>query len=324
MGKRDYYDVLGVAKKASDAEVKRAYREKAKKYHPDHNAGDKDAEAKFKEVQEAYEILKDKDKRAMYDRVGHADFGPGTHAGEWRTAPGGQRVYTYGGGERGGFDMGGFEDLLRNFTGGGFGGGGFEDQFRGGPSSRASAPEPPVDLDIRTDAKVSFEQAIHGTTIELQLTDDTGKKQSLSVKIVPGVREGQTIRLKGKGSTDGRNRKGDVLITVRVGPHKYFRREGFDIHLDMPVTVAEATLGAKIDVPTMDGPTTVTVPPGTPSGSKLRLKDKGVLNPKTKQRGHQYLNIQIVPPKDLSDEQRQLFEKIQSAAPHDPRADRGW
>ncbi len=92
MAKRDYYDVLGVSKKASDAEVKRAYRAKAKKYHPDHNAGDKDAEAKFKEVQEAYEILEDKDKRAMYDRVGHADFGPGTHAGEWRTAPGGQRV----------------------------------------------------------------------------------------------------------------------------------------------------------------------------------------------------------------------------------------
>ena len=115
-----------------------------------------------------------------------------------------------------------------------------------------------------------------------------------------------------------------MLITVRISPHEYFHREGFDIYLDVPVTVAEATLGAKIDVPTLDGPTTVTVPPGTPSGAKLRLKDKGVLNPKAKQRGHQYLNIQIVPPKDLSDEQTQLFEKIHSAAPQDPRADRGW
>ncbi|MCH8964269.1 MAG: J domain-containing protein [Planctomycetes bacterium] len=321
MAKRDYYDVLGVSKKANAAELKRAYREKAKKYHPDRNAGNKGAEAKFKEVQEAYEVLKDKNKRAMYDRVGHTGFSPGTHAGEWRTAPGRQRVYTWDGGQSGGFDMGGFEDLLRNFTGGG---GGFQDQFRGGPSRRAADPEPRVNLDIKTDARISFEQAIDGTTIELQLTDDTGRKQSLSVKIVPGVREGQTIRLKGKGSTDGRSRKGDVLITVRISPHDYFRREGFDIHLDVPVTVAEATLGAKIDVPTLDGPTTVTVPPGTPSGTKLRLKDKGVRNPKTKHLGHQYLNIQIVPPKDLSDEQKQLFEKIQSAALHDPRADRGW
>ena len=322
MAKRDYYDVLGVSKKASAAELKRAYRAKAKKYHPDRNAGNKDAEAKFKEVQEAYEVLKDKSKRSMYDRVGHTGFSPGTHAGEWRTAPGGQRVYTWDGGQSGGFDMGGFEDLLRNFTGGG--GGGFEDPFRGGPGRRATAPEPPIDLDIKTDAQVSFEQAIHGTTIELQLTDDTGRKQSLIVKIVPGVRAGQTIRLKGKGSTDGRNRKGDVLITVRISPHEYFRREGFDIHLDVPVTVAEATLGAKIDVPTLDGPTTVTVPPGTPSGAKLRLKDKGVRNPKTKHQGHQYLSIQIVPPKDLSDEQKKLFEKIQSAGTNDPRADRGW
>ncbi len=321
MAKRDYYDILGVSKKASAAELKRAYREKAKEYHPDRNAGNKDAEAKFKEVQEAYEVLKDTNKRAMYDRVGHTGIGPGTHAGEWRTAPGRQRVYTWDGGQSGGFDMGGFEELLRNFTGGG---GGFEDPSRGGPSRRATAAEPPVDLDITTDARISFEQAIHGTTIELQLTDDSGRKQSLSVKIVPGVREGQTIRLKGKGSTDGRSRKGDVRITVRVSPHEYFRREGFDIHLDVPVTVTEATLGAKIDVPTLDGPTTVTVPPGTPSGAKLRLKDKGVLNPKTKQRGHQYLNVQIVPPKNLSDEQKQLFEKIQSAGPHDPRADRGW
>jgi DnaJ-class molecular chaperone len=320
MAKRDYYDVLGVSKKASAAELKRAYREKAKQYHPDRNAGNKDAEAKFKEV---YELLKDKDKRELYDRVGHAGFGPGTHAGEWRTAPGGQRVYTYGGGDGGGFGSGSIEDLLRNFAGG-VGGTGFEEMLGGGRSRRASAPQPPVNLDIKTDARVTFEQAIHGTTIELQLTEDTGRKQSLSVKIVPGVADGQIIRLKGKGSSDDRGRKGDVLITVRVGPHKYFRREGFDILLDVPVTVAEATLGAKVDVPTLEGPMTVTVPPGTPSGAKLRLKNKGVLNPKTKKRGHQYLSVQIVPPKNLSDAQKKLFEKIHSATPQDPRADQGW
>ena len=324
MAKRDYYEVLGVSKGVSDAELKRAYRQKAKKYHPDRNAGDKTAEARFKEVQEAYDVLKDKQKRAAYDRFGHAGFGPGTHAGEWRTAPGGQRVYTRGGAEGAGVDFGDLEDLFRGFGGGGLGGGGFEDLFRGGRGRATTAAERPPDLDIKTEAQITFEQAIHGTTIELQLTDGTGRKQALSVKIVPGVRDGQTIRLKDKGSSDGRGRLGDVLITVRIVAHKYYRRENSDIYLDVPVTVTEATLGAKIDVPTLDGRTIVTVPPGTPSGAKLRLQGKGVLNPKTGQRGHQYLIVQIVPPKDLTDVHKELFEKIRTASTQDPRAEQGW
>ncbi len=319
MAKRDYYVVLGVSKNASDAELKRAYREKAKKYHPDRNAGDKAAEEKFKEVQEAYEVLKDKDKRALYDRFGQSGFGPGTHAGEWRTAPGGQRVYTWSSGEGTGSDFGGFEDLFK-----GFGGGGFGDPFRSGPRRRTATAEAPVDLDIRTDAHVTFEQAIHGTSIEMKLTDGTGQQQALSVKIAPGVREGQTIRLKGKGSVGPDGRCGDLLIKVRIGPHKYFRRDDYDIYLDVPVTVAEATLGAKVDVPTLDGETTVTIPPGTSSGAKLRLKEKGLLNQKAGRRGHQYLVIQIVTPKELSDDQKQLFEKIRDSSGHNPRADLDW
>ncbi len=314
MAERDYYEVLGVAKSASDAELKRAYRAKAKKYHPDHNPDNPAAEQKFKEVQEAYEVLKDKEARSKYDRFGHSGFAPGTHAGEWRSAPGAQRVYTWSGSEAAGIDFGGMEDLLRGFGGG----------FGGGSPRRAPAAQPPVDLDIRTDAHIAFDDAISGTTIEMQLTDGDGSRQTLSVKIPRGVRNGQTIRLRGKGSSTTDGRRGEVLITVRINPHKYFRRDDDDIFLDLPLNVAEAALGATVEVPTLDGPTAVTIPPGTAGGTKLRLKAKGVANQKTGRRGHQYLVIHIVPPKELSDEQRQWFEKIRDSLGDNPRSSLGW
>ncbi len=313
MAKRDYYDVLGVAKTASDAEIKRAYRVQAKRYHPDHNQGDAAAERRFKEVQEAYDVLKDPQKRKTYDEVGAAGFDPGTHAGEWRTAPGGQRVYTWSNQEGPGF--GGVEDLLRGFGGSG----GFGDFLRGG---RQQAP--PADLDLRSEVRIAFEQAIHGTTVELTLSGAPGGRQRLSVKIPAGVRDGQTIRVAGKGSATGDGRRGDVLITVHIAPHRYFRREGSDLLLDVPLTIAEATLGAKVDVPTLDGHSTVTVPAGTASGSKLRLKDKGLLNPAGGGRGHQYLIIQIVPPKTLTAEQRAALEHWRDHPQDNPRAGLDW
>ncbi len=315
MSKRDYYDILGVQRDAAEDQIKRAYREKAKLYHPDRNPDDKSAETKFLEVQEAYEVLKDSEKRKMYDRFGHAGFESGTHAGEWRTAPGGQRAYTWQGGSG---DYPDLEDLFRGGEGGGFGGIG--DFF-----SRATRRKRPrgreADLDVRTDARLTFEQAIHGSEMSLTLSSPTGEKQTLTVKIPPGVRDGQTIRLKGKGSRGGDGRAGDVLLTCRVAAHRYYRREGDDIYLDVPISITEATLGAKIEVPTLLGPTVVTIPPGTAGGSKLRLKDKGVRSSKTGQAGHQYLTMRIIPPRVLNDEQRKLLKQLQSLSTDDPRKD---
>ncbi len=323
MDKRDYYETLGIARDASDDQIKRAHRQKAKQYHPDHHKGDKSAETKFKEVQEAYEVLKDPQKRKMYDQFGHTGFNPNTRAGEWRTAPGGQRVYTWSGGqgEPSGFDV---EDILRNF---GFGGGAdqnFSETFSGRGRRRRASAEPPVDLDVTTEAAISFDQAVHGTTLQLSLADPAGEQQTLDVKIPAGVREGQTIRLAGKGSIGPNGQRGDVLIKVHVGEHAYFRRDDFDIYLDVPISISEAVLGTKIDVPTLDGHSTVTIPPGTAGGSKLRLMNQGAPNPKTKQRGHQYLVIQIIPPKNLTDGQKENFSKWSQSIPYHPRENCPW
>lgn len=320
MGNRDLYEVLGVSKSATGAEIKRAYRDKAKKYHPDHNPNDKSAEEKFIEAQEAYEVLKDKDKRATYDRIGHAGLGAGTHAGEWRTAPGGQRVYTWSGSEGPAAGFGDIEDLLRGF------GSGVSDFFGagGGTQRRARAPQPPLNLDITTDVRVAFLDAIAGTSADLRLSSGDGHHQTISFKVPPGVKNGQTIRLKGKGSMGPRGERGDLLIHCKVAPHEYFRREEFDVYLDLPISVTEASLGAKIEVPTLDGKTTVTVPPGTPSGAKLRLKGKGVRDPKTDRIGHQFLLIRIVPPKEPDDGQKKLLEELQASLDEDPRSDLGW
>ena len=328
MAKRDYYEVLGVKRGVDDASLKKAYREKAKQYHPDRNKDDNTAEAKFKEVQEAYEVLRDPKKRQMYDQFGHEGFGQGTHAGEWRSAPGGQRVYTWPGGGTGAGGFGDLEELLRGFGMGGgvHGGGGFSDFFQqgAGPRRRQTRTAPAPDLDLKTDINITFEQAIHGTEIELQLTDGSGSKQSLSVKVPAGVNEEQTIRLRGQGSHGPGNQRGDVLIRVHVSPHRYFTRTGDDIELDLPISVTEAMLGAKVDLPTLDGMTTVTIPPGTAGGSKLRLKDKGLMNQKTKQRGHQYLLINIVPPKKLSESQQSLVQQLAETLQDNPRKSTGW
>jgi DnaJ-class molecular chaperone len=313
MAKRDYYEVLGVSRDASDDQIKRAYRERAKRFHPDRNRNDKDATAKFREVQEAYEVLKDQEKRKLYDQFGHKGFEAGTHAGEWRTAPGGQRVYTSTGGGGFDFDLGDIEDLLRGA------GSGVADFFSGAGRRRGRrSAQPSPDLDVRTDLRLTFEEALHGKEVDLKLSREDGSSQTLTVKIPPGVADGQTIRVRGKGaSADGS--MGDVLITCRVGVHPYFRREEADIYLDVPLTITEATLGAKIDVPTLEGRTTVTVPPGTASGAKLRLKGKGVRRGNATEAGDQLLVIRIVPPKELMPEQKELLERLRTSLRDDPR-----
>jgi len=309
MPKRDYYQILGVSKSAGAAEIKRAYRRLAKQHHPDQNKGDKGAEAKFKEVQEAYNVLSDKGKRARYDQFGHAgidpSYGPGVGARTWAT-PDGQAV-----------DMGDLADMFDFSYSTRPGGGGdassvFEQFFRGGgrgPRARAAEPAPTRDIEHRI--SLTFEQAIHGTTLELQLDIGGNRRQRISVRIPPGVRDGQRIRVRGKGQPGTRRRPpGDLYVVCSVQPHPFFERRGDDIYLDVPITIVEAALGAKVDIPTIDGVRTVTVPPGVAGGSKLRLAGLGAPLPKGGGRGDHYAVIKIVPPTALTDEQKQLLQKL--------------
>ena len=320
--RRDHYEVLGVSRSASTDEIKRAYRSLAKKYHPDRNPGDPSAEGKFKEVQHAYTVLIDPKKREQYDQFGDVAVG------EWQTRPTGEQVYQWGGGSSVGVED--LEDLFSAFGGRGGGGRGegvFEQIFgnagRRGPSRRAgTAPRRTVDEEHPVE--LTFDQAVHGMTVTLDLSHGRRGHETIEVKIPSGIEAGQKVRVRGR--VPGRNGgpPGDLILICNVAPHPYFHRDGLDIHLDVPVSVTEAALGAKIDVPTIDGHATVTLPPGTPSGSKLRLKGRGIVRRGTAERGDQYVVVQIVPPKSLSEEQRRMYEMLREGDRQDPRSRCPW
>lgn len=336
MNKRDYYEILGVTRSATADEIKKAHRKLAKQFHPDRNPNDPSAETRFKEVQEAYDVLNDPQKRRNYDQYGHAGVGiggGGEGPGGWRSGPAGQRVYTWKSGGGPDIPIEDLDDLFNIFAGGHPGGaaggmGGFESFFNqqragGGGGRRRARPGPAAQRgsDIEHEVSLTFEQAVHGTRLELALS--TGG--TLSVKIPPGVSDGQRIRLRGKGQPGGPGAQpGDLYVVCKVQAHPYYRRIGNDIYLDMPLTVSEATLGAKIEVPTLEGKTVMTVPPGTPSGAKLRLRGKGVKPTGNKPNGDQYIVVQIVPPKSLSDEQRKLMEQWRDTEKDSPRNQKPW
>ncbi|MBD3672578.1 MAG: J domain-containing protein [Planctomycetaceae bacterium] len=301
----DYYQTLGVSKTASQEEIRKAYKKLARKYHPDVKPDDKEAASKFKEIQEAYEVLGDAEKRQKYDQFGSNWKHAGAHPG------GGQYHWAGGAGGGGPVDL---DDIF----GGGFD---FQDLFGGGRSSRGRAqPRPRKGADLKTEIHVSFETAALGGKHDLSYRVD-GRPEQITVTIPAGISSGKQIRLAGQGSPgSGGGPAGDLLITVQVGAHPWFRRDGNNLLLDLPLTPAEAALGTQIEVPTLDeGPVTLTVPPGTASGMKLRLKGKGVVDPKTKQQGDQYVVVKIVPPKELNDEQRKLYEQLQEAGQENPR-----
>lgn len=354
--KQDYYETLGVEKSASADDIKKAYRTLAKKYHPDMNPGDKAAEQKFKEVNEAYSVLSDPDKKAKYDQYGHAAFDASAGFG------GDSGFSGFGGFD--GFDMG---DIFSSIFGGG----------SRSSSSRANAPIPGDDIGVRV--VLSFEEAVFGCKKEvsfarIQKCDDcqgsgaakgtsaekctkcqgtgvvrvqqrtafgvmqstracpdcngTGKiikspcpncrgkgmvkiNKKLEVTIPAGIDDGQRIALRSQGN-DGRNGgpAGDLIIQVSVRPHAIFERDGYDLYCDVPITISEATLGATIKVPTLEGTMDYNIPEGTQTGTVFTLKQKGVTNVNSRSRGNLYVKVVVETPKNLTEEQKNILRSF--------------
>jgi DnaJ-class molecular chaperone len=318
MAKRDYYDVLGVSRSASGDEIKAAFRKMARKFHPDATKNDPKSTERFKEAQEAYEVLSDQGKRKNYDEFGHAGVGaaPGADGDPFAAfrraqAGGGARSWQGGPGVSvEDFDLGGgdFGSVFEQFFGGGRGRGG-----RG----RARAQPQPRGQDLEYPVTLSFEQSARGTHLPLQINRD-GKIETIDIRIPGGVKEGSRVRVKGRGQA-GAGEPGDLFIVTRVTPHAYFRREGLDVYLDCPISLYEAIFGAKVDVPTLDGKRTLTIPPQTNSGAKLRIKGHGIQ--RGEEKGDQIVVTKIILPKPLDEEDRKSIEKIAQKHPMNPRAD---
>jgi molecular chaperone DnaJ len=373
--KQDYYELLGVSKKASAKDIRTAFRKLARKYHPDLNPGDKSSEEKFKQLQEAYDILSDSKKRQMYDQYGfYSDNIP----------PGGPGGGPQQDGEGVNFDFGGFD------FGGGSGaqGGGasfrdlFSQFFRGGRGA-GGEPEHEPGGDLEYQIEIDFWDAVRGAVKKLTITrldtcdtchgtgaigsaqtcptchgsgtiqqaagkmkfnvpctrcGGTGKirkvcptcsgegrlrrTETIEVRIPAGVASGSRVRVPGKGNAGTMGAPpGDLYLRVDVRPHSFFERRGDDLYTKVPVTVTEATLGAKVEVPTIDGRSLVRIPPGTNSGKTLRLKEKGVPSARSGARGDQYVEIQVVVPQPTDERVRNLMKELETVAPDDPRKD---
>ena len=322
-GFKDYYATLGVSKSATADQIKQAFRRLARKHHPDVNPGDKSAEAKFKEINEAYEVLSDSDKRRKYDQYGQY----------W------DRMEGMGGGSPGaaGFDPNGFDfsqygsfddfvnELLGRFGGNtpgsqsyayrgsanpnsaGFGGG-FND-FSGYRDPAAGAGQ-----DLESAISLTLAEAFNGVQRRVGLGNET-----LTVKIPAGVKSGSRIRVKEKGQINPiSRRRGDLYLVVEIKPHSFFKLEGDQLSCELPITPDEAVLGAAVEVPTPDGSVTMNIPANLRSGQTLRLRGKGWRNP-SGERGDQMVRVMIVPPATISDNERQLYEQLRAARSTDPR-----
>jgi curved DNA-binding protein len=318
--KRDYYEVLGVGRGASEDEIKRAYRRLAKEYHPDRNPNDPSAEAKFKEVQQAFNVLRDPKKREQYNQYGEVGVG------EWAAGPQGERVYQWGGSAVNAEDL---EELLSAFGAGRNRGGSIFDEIFGNAFSRGTGPRsrvrqaPQRGVDQEQVVELTLDQAVHGATLSLHLSTDGRAGETIDVKIPPGIENGQRLRLKGRIPGRRGGPPGDLFLRCLVKPHPWFRREGADIYVDVPISITEAALGGEIRVPTIDGPATMTLPPGTSSGAKLRLRGRGITRGQDK-RGDQYIVVRIVAPTTLTPEQRKLLEQFRALQEHGVRAKVPW
>src|SRR5580704_6728217 len=321
---RDPYEVLGVPRGANAAAIKSAFRKLAKKHHPDSNKNDPKAAERFAELNTANEILGDEDKRKQFDRgeidaEGKPRFTgfPGGGAGGRAGGPGGFESYTFrtGGGGPGGMGGGGFEDILNSM---------FANAGRGGARGGAGRASPfefetggvGLDLDVNVAMSVSLEEAVKGGDKRVRLP--TGKE--LNVKVPAGVIEGQQIRLRGQGETAQGHPPGDLLITVHIAPHPYFKVDGSDIRLDLPITLYEAVLGGKVRVPTLGGAVELSIPKNTSSGRTFRLKGKG-LPKQGGATGDLFVTARIMLPDGNDADLEALMQKWRDGHPYNPRND---
>jgi DnaJ-class molecular chaperone len=309
MAAKDFYAALGVSKDASADEIKKAYRKLARKYHPDVNPGDKEAEERFKLVSEAHDVLINPEKKKIYDEFGEeglrAGFDPeqARKYKQWQQyggggAAGGQGFYGDFSFDGGSVRYSGFEDIFKNIFGDAGASGGRAQPRRG----------PRKGVDIESTLEVDFITAVRGDTTRVTFQKQTPgsgsvERETIDVKVPQGVDDGSRIRLAGKGEPgiDG-GPPGDLFVTIRVRPHPFLKRDGDDLRLDLPVTVAEAMKGAEVSIPTPDGAVQLKIPPGTRSGRTLRLKGKGVPNLKSKTPGDLYVTVRVQIP-STNDEQ---------------------
>lgn len=302
---QDYYKTLGVDRTATDAEIKAAYRKLAREFHPDRNKAT-DAEDQFKRVSEAYEVLRDPDKRAQYDQLGN-NYQSGQN---FRPPPGWETQFGGGGFGRGGFgDAGGFSDFFETLFGNS--GAGFD---TGGLGGQARRPEPPPTQ--TASIEISLEDSFHGASRRLNLATG-GQSRQIDVRIPKGIRHGQRIRLTGQGGRAPNGQRGDLELEVSLAPHKTFDVDGGDILLTLPITPWEAALGAKLAIPTLGGAVTLSIPAGAKSGQTLRLRGRGLPG---KTAGDQRVALQIQTPPADSDADRALYESMAEQFDFDPRA----
>jgi len=308
----DYYKTLGVNRDASLDEIKKAYRQLARKYHPDFNKGDKNAESKFKDISEAYAVISNPEARKQYDQFGHMGGGQQARGFDFSGFDFGDFFQAFGREGRG------FEDLR---GGGAFSGFGdmFADIFGGRASAGRRQGGFAPGQDLLYELELNLVDAARGTSTHVTLNTPTGQ-EGITVKIPAGVRTGSKVRVTGKGAKGiGGAPAGNLYMVIKVRKHPFFDRRGHNLHCELPVTVGEAALGAKIHVPTIEGSTTMTLPPGTQGGQKFRLKGKGIQRLKGEGRGDLYVTVRIVLPRTPDEKSKELISEFETRNPGNPR-----
>ncbi len=309
MVRKDPYEILGVTRNASQDEIKRAYRNLAKQHHPDRNRGNKAAEQRFKAIQAAYEVLGDPQRREQFDRFGAG--GPPPDMNAWSSARGspfGGVHVDFGNGAD-------FSEIISEMFQRGTG--------RGGRRRSASSSRRARGADLEHVAELTLEEVARGCVRELRLSGDETGDEHISFRVPAGIADGQVVRVRGKGHPGAAGR-GDLLIRCRVLPHAYFRRDGQNIVLDLPLTYAEAALGARVEIPTLSGPTWLTVPPGASSGAKLRLRGKGLPATREEEQGDMFAVVKIVAPRRVTPRGEELLRALDAELAMNPRRETGW
>lgn len=311
---KDYYETLGVSRTATPSDIQKAYRQLARKYHPDVNPDDASAKKKFQEIQTAFDVLNDENKRKLYDQYG-SDFES--------VAAGGPKTWTYSGGPQTyPFDL---NDLFGGAAEGAAGGG-FADLFKqfGRSAGTRRRAQPNRGADLKHELTIPFTTAVLGGEAALSIHRHSGKLETIHLKIPIGIEDKKKIRLRGQGEPGaGGGPPGDILVTIRVSSHPFFKRSGSRLDVRVPVTLAEAVEGATIDVPTPQGTIALRVPSGTSSGTKLRIKGHGV-RPANSAPGDLFAEVQIVLPPALTEEERKQLADIAARHPQNPRGELRW